>query len=69
MKPDIEKMLGIAADSSHFGCISDTLSFMTDSVRKRTLSRSFNVISDDDLAMVAGGVALDNAGAELKGEF
>ena len=62
MKPDIKKLLGIAADSSRFGCINDSLSVMTESVRKRTLS-SFRVISEEELDMVAGGMPQPDAGA------
>lgn len=52
----VEKLLGIAADSQKTGCFDDTLSLSVNSVLKKA---GMQVLSEEDLQLVAAGVTID----------
>ena len=49
---NVEKLLGIAADSQKMGDWGDTLSFMVNASKGGTIVE----LNDDDLMQVAGGI-------------
>lgn len=52
----VEKLLGIAADSQKMGCFDDALSYSVNSVLKKG---GMQVLSEEDLQLVAAGVTID----------
>lgn len=58
MKPGIKELLKLSADSSSFSGMSDALSMIVDSTQKRFNFGSGVELTDKQLSMVAGGVAI-----------
>lgn len=58
MKLGIKELLKLSADSSSFSGMSDALSMIVDSTQKRFNFGSGVELTDKQLSMVAGGVAI-----------